>query len=373
MRKTAIVLSALALLLGACSGDSGPDPAENPKDALTSAFDKLGDGGYEFTLRLESDTDSLAALSADGGGAPMTAEDAQKLLDSSVSFATSDDEDPMERDTQIVVNVAGNDDAVEARTIDKAFYVRADVREIAEMLGESTADLDQLATTAPPGFEFIGPAIEGEWLTLGDLEEFSRQLSGGMAPTPDAASQQRFLEDVNTALEGSSQVTSEGDEDPGHHLVARVAVRAFYEKIRDSFESLAGQLPAGALPPASGVPDEEVSFDVWVDDDRVTQMRLDLLQLEAFGEEPIPDGVEQLALLIEVEEFGDSVDVPEHAHEIDTAALMQGLMQGAFGGDSASGSETIPPGDPSELCDQLAGAPPEILEQFAEQCPELVQ
>lgn len=371
MRKTSIVLVTMALFLGACFGDTGPDPAAEPKEALTNAFDKLGDGGYRFVVRLDSDTDSLIALSADEGGTPMEQEDAQKLLDSSFSMATTDEEDPAERNTEIQVNVAGNEDAVEARAIDKALYLRAEVREIAELLGQSPSELDRLAAESPPGFEFLGPAIDGEWLAVDNLEELSRQLTGGMAPTPDAGAQQQFVDHVGTALEGSSEVTSEGEDDAGHRLVAKVSVREFYEQIRGSLQSLAGQLPKGSLPPATEVPDEDVSFDVWVDGGEVSQMRLDLLQLEVFGDEPVPEGVDRLAILIEVEGFGDSVDVPDDAVEVDTTALMQGLLQGAAG---ASGSESITaPGNPDELCDQLAGAPPEILEQFAEQCPELAQ
>ncbi|MGI8773767.1 MAG: hypothetical protein ACR2KQ_01950 [Actinomycetota bacterium] len=162
MKRISIILLSLALIFVACSGDSGPDPAENPKDALTSAFEKLGDGGYTFTLRVDSDPGSLAALSADDGGTPMTEEDAQKLLDSSISFSGTDEEDAQERDAAITVNVAGNEDAIEIRVIDEALFARADVRELVETFGGTTAELDQVASQSPPGFEFIGSAIEGE-------------------------------------------------------------------------------------------------------------------------------------------------------------------------------------------------------------------
>lgn len=370
MKRTSIILLSLALILGACSGDPGPDPAEDPKDALTSAFDKLGDGGYTFTLRLDSDPNSLVALSADEGGDPMEAQDAQKILDSSISFSSTDEEDAQERDAAIAVNVAGNEDAIEIRVIDEALFARADVRELIETFGGDTADLDQVAQQSPPGFEFIGPALEGEWLTVPNAEQLTDQLTGGMAPTPNEADQQQLVDDIGAALERSSQVTSEGDDDAGHHLVATVAVRDFYEDFRTSIQSLVGQLPGTDLPPASEIPDEQIRFDVWVDGGEVTQLHIDFLQLASFGDEEVPAGVERLGLLIEVEGFGDSVDAPDDAVEVNTETLLQGLMQAGAGASMQEGSAEFD-GSVEELCDQLAGAPPEVLEQFAEQCPEL--
>ncbi|MGI8773768.1 MAG: hypothetical protein ACR2KQ_01955 [Actinomycetota bacterium] len=191
-----------------------------------------------------------------------------------------------------------------------------------------------------------------------------------MAPTPNEADQQQLVDDIGAALDRSSEVTSEGDDDIGHHLVARVAVRAFYEDFRTSIQSLVGQLPGAQLPPASEVPDEEVRFDVWVDGGEVTQLHFDFMQIASFADEEIPAGVERLGLLIEVEAFDDSVDAPDDPVEVDTNALLQGLMQAGAGASMQPGAE-VPAGSADELCDQLAGAPPEVLEQFAEQCPEL--
>ena len=66
-------------------------------------------------------------------------------------------------------------------------------------------------------------------------------------------------------------------------------------------------------------------------------------------------------------EWTGSVSPEPGAVEVDAAAIMQGLS--AFGGGGASGPGTGTDG--AFDCSQLKGAPPEVIELYAKECPEL--
>jgi hypothetical protein len=124
---------------------------------------------------------------------------------------------------------------------------------------------------------------------------------------------------------------------------------------------------AGAgLPQASEVPNEDVVLDVWIEDDFVQQMELDFLQFADFEGADIPEGVDQAALRLTFEEFDGEVEAPKDSTKVDTRELA-GLFAGAAGGGAgAAGGD-----QPTDICEQLKGAPPEVIEQFAQECPEL--
>jgi hypothetical protein len=138
------------------------------------------------------------------------------------------------------------------------------------------------------------------------------------------------------------------------------------------FQKLLTGVPGATLPPASEVPDESVRLDTWVDDDQLRQVRLDLLQFAKFGDEPVPEDVDELALQVTIDEFDDEVDTPEDAVTLTEQDIQQAfgaLMSGVMSGGSQTG-ESVPPLQPSD-CKALEQAPPAVQEQFAAQCPNL--
>jgi hypothetical protein len=369
VKRLITLIAASALLFAACGGDSGPDPAENPKDALVEGLRALGEEGLTVTLSVNSTPEDLATL-AEGG---MDAETAGKVLDSSVVFTTNGETDPEASQFEMAVNVAGIENAIELKVVDKVLYARAAVRELAEEFGADTSEFDALAAQTPPGFEFIGPALEGEWLSLPGLDQLAQQLGGGAIQEPSEGDQeqaQALIDDMVATFESSSEVTHEGSDDVGDHLVATVNIREFYEGFSDAIGSLGGLAGAqtGTLPPASEVPDEELAVDFWVDDGRVVQVEFDFTQASEFPESEFPEGIETLGLRAVIEEFDGAVEAPEDATEIDINALMQGFLGGGMtdGGTGTDGSEL-----PADFCEQLEGAPEEVVSQFAEECPEL--
>jgi hypothetical protein len=276
----------------------------------------------------------------------------------------------------MVVNVAGEDD-FEMKGVDKVLYLRADVEGLVETFG---GDPNQIAAgveqAEAQGLTFVRPAAEGEWISIEGLDEAARQMTGLTPPSlPD---QQQFIDDLTASFKENATVTSEGQEDVGEHLVVSVPLRATYESFVESFSELSQQIPVGQLPPASEVPDEAVVMDVWVDDERVTQLLFDVIQFVELADdvEDAPEDAE-FAFLAEIEEFDDEIEVPEDAVAVDPQqifGLFGSMFMGGMGGmDSGSAGSSAPAGDLGAgfNCDDLKGAPPEVLSQFAEECPEL--
>lgn len=364
MRKTLIALLAGAQLLAACGGGTSDDP----KQALTKALDNLGRrDAFSLTFSLQSDVDSLVAAS-EGDLAP---EDAQKILDSNLTIAGNQSDDPAGARALIVADVAGLDNAIELRSIGTTLYARADAKGLAETFGQDPAQLDTLAQQAAAGgLDFLAAAVNGDWISLSGLDQLAQQFGAPATPNPaDVKALQGFAD----ALKESSSVTSEGSEDAGEHLVVTLPLRAAYER----FVGLAGQLsaglPLGDLPPASDVPDEDLRVDVWVADEQVTQVEFDFVQFKDFDGADMPEGIERLALRVVIGDFSGDVEEPSGAVEVDLAQLMNMFM--GFSSETSAGSSAIPTDICSELEAALRGAPQEVVDQlevqYGSQCPEV--
>jgi hypothetical protein len=369
-RKLLMAAVAATLVLSACGG-GGPDPAEDPKGSLEAALNALSEyEGVTASLSLASDTQSLSALSE----GELTDEDAQKILDSSLSFSSLNAAKPEDAEAEMSVNVAGSDGAVEMKVLGTELYLRADVRGLMEQFGADTSQLEAFEQQAgsQPGFEFVGPALAGDWIVINGLDQLQEQLGAGAATQPTEA-QQEAINKFTDALKNNSDVVTGDKEGPGDHLVATVGLRGLYEDI----SSLAGELGAGAagsMPPASEVPDEDIALDTWVEGGQLTQIELDLTQFKDFPDADFPDGVEALAIRLGLEEFTGGVEAPSDAAEVDVNTIMQGLMGGMGGAGAATGG-------PTDICAELEeglkGQPKDVVDSmeaaYGEQCPEVFE
>jgi hypothetical protein len=371
MKKAAALLLVSALLMGACAESE----SEDPKAALISAMENTGQAeGLTFNLSLQSTPESLDAMArSDGGGAGLDPEDAEKILGSSITMSTKGSGE--EGSVELVVNVAGEDD-FEMKAVDKVLYFRADVEGLVETFGGDTSQIDAGVQQAEAqGLTFVRPAADGEWVSIEGLDEAARQMTG-QSPLP-VPQQEKVIADLTESFEKSASVTSQGREDAGEHLVVSVPLRETYESFKQDFAQLGERLPVGQLPDASEVPDEDVTLDVWVEDEQVTQILFDLMQIAALSEdtEEVPEGVEEFAFLAKIEEFDDEIEAPQDAVAIDPQQIF-GLLSSVFMGSmeaSGSAGSSAPGGDlGAEFnCNDLKGAPPEVLSQFAEECPQL--
>jgi hypothetical protein len=363
MKKLISLSASLLLLASACAGD---ELGGSPKESLTAAIENLTElEGLEMVFTLQSNADSIAALATEDESS-LSEDNAERILNSSITVK-SKGETPEEGQAEFVVNIDGEDD-IEMRFLDQTFYVRAEVRGLIETFGGDPSSLDQFEQQASAaGVTFVKPAIAGEWIALQGLKEVAQQQG---FPTAQAPDQDALVRAFRTAVDEEAEVT-EGDQDgPGTHLVVDLPVREIYERLLPEFQKLLVGVPGAALPPAGEIPDETVRVDTWVDGDQLTQVRLDFLQFYRFGDEPVPEGVEEFALQVTIDEFDDEVEAPEDAvtltpQEIQQAfgALMGGVITGT---ESQSGTAT-----PGVDCEVLEQAPPEVQQQFVKECPNL--
>lgn len=376
MRKIFGLVLALALVAGACGGDSGPDPAEDPQGALQAALDRLGEyEGVTLTMSIAADTGSLVAL----GEGDLTEDNATKVVDSSITLSAKQSDGDAGSQFEMSANIAGIDNAVELKTVDNTFYLRADVQGLADAFGADTSQLDAFAQQAgaAPGFEFVGPALQGEWIGITGIDTAMEQLTGQQA-TPSEADQEA-IKKFTDALGDAAEVTEGDKEGPGVNLVATVNLRDAYSSLSEIAAGLA-QIPGGGLPSEADVPDADISIDTWIEDGNLTQVEFDLTQLADLGDNPLPEGVGELAFRITIDEFTDSVEAPDGAVEVDFQEIFQGLSGSlGLGGSGDTGGDTGTDTGTSDICDQLAtqldGQPQDVIDQitsqFEAECPDL--
>lgn len=361
-----------ALLLAGCAG-SGPDPQDNPKDALISAFENLSEReGHEITVSLDATADSLRALGGSQPGTPdLSDEDAEKILASSLHLMTKGKGEDAQM--ELVVTIAGEED-VTVKVIEQNLYFQADAEGLAETFDADPAELEAAASQAEAqGLDFVRPALEGEWIAVTGFQELQEQM-GGPPPEEAAKQQEQFMKDMTEAIRETSDVEHVADEDTGDHLVVTLPIRDLYTRLMDALKSSLG--PAGGFSPfpqPAQVPNESVVLDVWVEDDSITQVALDLNQITAIANGEASEADSQAALLIELDEFDDEVEAPEDVVEVEAQQLFQifgGMMMQGAGGEM--GGHMGGSGSSGEFdCSQLEGAPPAVLKQFADTCPEL--
>lgn len=367
MRKLIATIAAATMVMAACGGDGGGgNGGGSPKETLSSAVENLGSGGHTVTVSVDSDTASLSALSEGS----LTEENAQKILDSSLSISSNGADDPADAEFSMVANVAGNED-VEIRFVDGTLYLRVDVDSLLDLAGPENKAAAQAQLNAfvqqakASGLDFLEPAVQGEWIAFTGINALLEQM-GAASPS---AEEQAVINQFTEAVTKDATVTSEGDEDAGEHLVATANLRDLY----DNIVSLAKELGQGATDlPAdnSQVPDQDVSVDFWVADGNLTQVEFDFAQLKDIKDAEIPEGVDKFGILLQIEDFDGGVEVPSGATEVDLAQLIQMFTGGLGGSDSTStGGST---GDATDaFCAQLKDQPESVQKQFADQCPDL--
>ena len=396
MRKLIATMAASALVFAACGGgSSGPDPAEDPKGALTTALQNLADAeGISMTFSLDAEAEDLESLAAsEEGSEPLPEGAADKIVNSSITISANSAEKPEDVAFELIGNVDG-EDAFHLSVADLTIYVQADVPYLFETFGQDPARIEDFAASVPAEMSFVNDLIDGEWIAITGLDQLVGQLPA--QPQDITAQQKKALQDLTTALEDNAEVETGDEEGPGDHLIATIPVRALYEDLQPLLQDLQAQsgamsgAPGTELPPASEIPEGDATIDFWIDDGNLTQIEVDFIELArefAPDEEAadIPEDIEEFGIRLGLEEFDGEVEVPDDASEVSFQELMTGFMGagaglGMTGEDSAgtgSTGEVEEPSIPAFDCEQLKDAPPEVLEQlkaqFEEQCPEVFQ
>ena len=367
MKKILVVLASATLLLSACAGAS-TSSSDDAKGTLVDALRSLlGSESLTQTITLESDAGSISALSE----GDIDAETAEKILDSSITASATQADDPADAASITLINIAGTD-ALEMRFVDGDLYARVELASLLETFGEDPAQLDALTAQVKgqPGFEWVEPAVAGEWVVVRDALELTEQMGG--SSTFNGEQQKQLVEDLLASVEKNATVTDEGEDDDGEHVRAALPMRETFEDLMKTLGPAAGMAGAGMQESMKDIPEGDLLLDFWITDDRVSRMAIDITQFEemaAEAGEEFPEGVEELTIVVEIDDFDGTVEPVADAVEIDTTALTQafsGLMTGGFGGGGETGG-----GGSQFDCNMLKGAPPEVVELYAEECPEL--
>lgn len=372
MRRLIVVPLLLVLTMVACGGSGTSDPRETFEQAL----DNLADApGVTVALSLRSSVEDLRAL-AGSSGDELSAEGASKILDSSLTVSATQNADPADSETVVVLEVAGRD-AIELRTIGFDFFVRVDIDTLADVFGQDATELRAQAQSAAGfGLPFIDPLLAGEWIALKGFERFA---SMGAAQTEQG---EEFVRRVTDALTESVEISAVGEDEIGTHLLARVPLGVLLEEILQAARDLTGGLGGlgvGAVP-SDSLPKGDLEIDLWVADEELRQVEVDLVQFGRLLDEEVPRGVDEFALRAAIAEFGGGVEAPSEAVEVN----VQELFGAMFGLGAAGMTERIEVGREVELrpgklgprsdfpCHFLKDEPRTVLRQYAAECPHLL-
>lgn len=355
--------------LAVTAGVTGCGAAEklSAKDSVTAAVDALGEARTAaFTLSLDSTVKDLRALQPDDSTPDPTL---KQLLDGDVTVTVSAPDgstlaelaqrrqDPTDLATmlkdpaklQAYLNAQGSGAIavrlggaalVELRSVGTTVYARADVRKLLTLSGQDPSMLDAYASQLPPALQPLAKAAKGEWIAV-DLVEAARSLGAtGLldrlpkqdASRVDPAAVSTLMQHLKDAYRTKARITDlgEGDRGTGYRLTA--PAKQVVQAIEPDLIALAGTSATDVKKGIAAMPDRDVAVDVWVKDDVVSAVSIDLAQ---FAEKPLDA---KAALQIAVAVGGEPVSAPAGASKLNVAEALVGLggamgsMAGATGG-----------------------------------------
>lgn len=338
-----IAVLVLALTTVACDGDDDAGVEDDPHGSLRDAVERIADyAGVELVLGLSADDAARAQMLAESD---LSEDELELLLDASVLIRAAGDEDEDGGTAEFVVTVDGGPIAELRILPDTDVYLRVDLDAALDLVDDPSAreDLESLAEQAEAfGLrDVVEAAQRGEWVRITGLEQLMNLVGGQPQPdTSDEAGSERMADELADAaarfVDEDVTVTYVGSDDVGERVRATTdgaSLRRFLDEVNAI--GAASTLGAAGMQDLdadlSDLPDDaSVSFDAWISDGRVTQLAVDLAELD---EEGALEG--ELFLLVAIDEFTGSVDAPGEASEIDLFGLIGGFMGGLGGFDQA--------------------------------------
>lgn len=340
----------------ACAG-----AAMAPELSVMKAGAELGEApraGYSLSFHadkkaLEKFNDALVAAGSEEMETPEAFADSLAFIDSSLNFVWDKGEDHEALDDDAIAlrfDLDDMDDAVELRFVNGTLYARARARGIADYFEAPAGTIDHfLSDSMAPGLEFLKDAVDGRWLAH-DLDPIVSFLKGILGNgTFDEAFREgagfglddlrpEALQDVVDSfadLYGNDVNVTKGKADgPGTHYLLTASARDLYKGIKPVIEDMPflaeglDGLPAGGLPAAGEVPDEDYSADLWISDGKITRIEFDLAQLPPAG--TFPEGIDmpRMTLRLDIDRSPAEVVAPGDAVELDIFELIGKMASG---------------------------------------------
>lgn len=373
--RTALVAAGIALAVSAGVVGCGKAEQLSGKDTVSTALDAVGEAHTAtFTLSLDSTVADLQRLDTAGGADPTPAAQLQQLLDGELSVTVSAPDgstlaetskaqqgssdvvallqDPAALEKYLKTQGAtalavrlGGDALVELRAVEGTVYARADVPQLLTLAGQDPATATSFTAQLPPALQPVAKAAQGEWISVdlvaaarslksaGLLDQLAQMPQRKLPTTTDPAAVSRLLQSLKTAYEQQARITDlgeDGERGTGYRLTA--PAKQVVQAIETDLVALAGGQAGDVRKAIAQTPDRDVSVDLWVQDDELRAVSLDLTQ---FAEKPVEGG--KAALDIDIDLDGDEVSAPEGANALNVAEALAGLG-GMFGGSMGGGT-----------------------------------
>jgi hypothetical protein len=230
------------------------------------------------------------------------------------------------------------DALVDLRSVDGKIFARADVNQILTLAGQDPSLVDQQLAGLPPALAPLAKAAKGEWVSLDLIKAAGAAKEKGLldaiptsAPTPsvDAAKLQKLMDSLKKAYQDKATITDLGENDDrgqGYRLGA--PAKQVADAVSPDLIALVGkESEADVRKAITEIPDKTFNVDLWVKDDNLSAISLDLIQ---FMDKPVTG--RKLAVDIDVDVNSGAVEVPTGANEIDIASLLSEIPAGALSG-----------------------------------------
>ncbi len=341
-------------------GESGSGTsAGTPKEKVSAAFQSLNNSSSAgFTLKLDSSAADLEKISAAQDSSEqmdasdkktieeilkgkvtmnVTAPEGKTFADAAKAQASASSEDLLKDPaafeaalknsgsvaTSVVYEDAG---LVEFVSKDGVFYLRADADKIATLSGQNLSSVTGSLGALPP--VIATPAeklLGGEWVSLdlvktmnildknGLLDQLSQeQGTAASAAAVDPAKVQKLVTSLQASYEADSQVT---EVDGGYQV--SVPYEKTADAINDDLVALVGADEVADLrKELKEAPNENLTFTVRVDGDKLSGINIDLKQ---FLKKPVEDATFAIDLAVDAE--SSEVQVPSGATAVDIEGL----------------------------------------------------
>ena len=388
MRVRSSVLAAAAVGLAVAVGVSACGSVQqlSAKDSVSKAMSSYQHArSAKFVVSLDTTVADIDALNQAEGEGPLSAGNRATLtevLAGNVTFAVqapdgktfgdsgkayqglSTDPSAIAKDPQAYADALKHSGAVdltvnyqgaglaEARMVNGVVYAKADGPSILRLAGEPQSKLHGGLQGLPPSLAPIAKAAHNQWVSIdlvSTLPSLLKGLTGSGLPAPTASVNPATIQSLLTALKSAYQknvtITKVGSSGKGTDYRLSAPIKQIANAVEPQLESLAGQVGDTATIGGDGVspndklrsgiaklPNKSFDADVWVRDDELTWLSLDLAQFDAKA------AGHKVVLNVDITTNQGSVSAPSGATPVDVKALVQDVQSQA--GDFSSGSGT---------------------------------
>ncbi|SDY38943.1 hypothetical protein SAMN05444365_102105 [Micromonospora pattaloongensis] len=281
-----IAAAAASLVVGGLA--AGCARELEPGLALRNAAGSLADAQRAaFTVKLTGNADDLVAALALAGeksadAEPPSASDVEslrKVFNSTLTVGYDKAGTGPEDDRAFLSATINGVSGAELRVVDGVAYAKAPVPELTTMFGVPDAELAELRSTAGMVAPGMAALFDGGWVSQ-NVEELTKL--GGAGPVgADAAAVDpaKLTAEFTTSAENllnSAELTRHAED--RDRIVATVRTKNAYDEAVRLAKAVQPEL-AGEIDSSEAPADRPIRIDLWVQDDKLTAVELDVIQL----------------------------------------------------------------------------------------------